>query len=63
VTFALLPDSGSTAILRLVSTDKSISGTVTATGIMTYRITPVGTLTRISEEYQEGSTSLTLTYQ
>ena len=63
VTFALLPDSASTAILRLVSTDKSISGTVTATGFMTYRITPVGTLTRISEEYQEGSTSLTLTYQ
>lgn len=62
VNYAVQPDSASTALLRILVTQKTTGGTTTMTGIGTYRMTPAGGLTRLSEEIQSGSTALTLRY-
>ena len=62
VNYALQPDSASTALLRILVTQKTSGGTTTMTGIGTYRVTPAGGLTRLTEEIQTGSTALTLRY-
>lgn len=62
VTFALVPETASTSLLKVISADKSTSGGVEATTIATFRITPAGALTPLSEEYQSGAMALTLRY-
>ncbi len=62
VNYAVQPDSASTALLRILVTQKTTGGTTKMTGIGTYRMTPAGGLTRLSEEVQSGSTALTLRY-
>lgn len=62
VTYAVQPDSGSTALLRILVTQKTPGGTTTMTGISTYRMTPAGGMTRLTEEVQSGATALTLRY-
>jgi hypothetical protein len=63
MTFALLPDTASSAILQLIFTDRSTTGAVIGTATQTYRIALNGTLTRLSEQYQDSTGSMTLTYQ
>ena len=62
VSYAVQPDTAATALLRLVLTQRTAGGSVTSTDVQTYRMTPAGALTRLSEEYQEGSSALTLRY-
>jgi hypothetical protein len=62
VSYAVQPDSASSALLRILVTEKTTTGTTTSTTISTYRMTPAGTLTRLTEEFQSGSTALTLRY-
>lgn len=61
-TFVLEPDTASTALLKIIHIEKDTSGTVTSTNTSTFRMTPAGALTRLSETILEGSTTLTLTY-
>ncbi len=49
VSFALEPDTASTALLKIISVDKNTLGSTTFTNTVTFRMTPSGTLTRISE--------------
>lgn len=62
VGYAVQPDTASTALLRVVVTERTTSGTVSATTIESFRITPAGALTRLTQEYQEGRTAITLRY-
>ncbi|MGE5339756.1 MAG: hypothetical protein ACM3PU_18175 [Gemmatimonadota bacterium] len=63
IAYSLLPDTSSTAILQLIVTDRTTTGALIGTTIASYRIGLDGALTRLSEQYQDGSGSITLTYQ
>ena len=60
--YVLQPDTGSTAILKVIVIDKTSSGATEGTSISSFRITPAGALTPLTEDYQEGRTSLNLRY-
>ena len=62
VSFALVPETSSSSLLKVISTDKTTGGAVEATTIQTFRITPEGALTPLTEEFQSGATALTLRY-
>lgn len=62
VSFALAPETSSSALLKVVSVDKTPGGAVEGTTIQTFRITPEGALTALTEEYQSGAMALTLRY-
>ena len=61
-TFVLEPDTASTALLKIIEVERNTSNTVTSTSTTTFRITPAGNLTRISETLVKDATSLTVTY-
>jgi hypothetical protein len=61
-TFVLEPDTSSTALLKIIRIEKDTANTVTSTSTITFRMTPAGALTRISEIDLQGTTTLTLTY-
>lgn len=61
-TFVLEPDTSSTALLKIIRIEKDTNNTTTSTSTITFRMTPAGALTRISEVDAQGSNSLTLTY-
>ena len=61
-TFVLEPDTASTALLKIIEVERNTSNTVTSTSTITFRMTPAGALTRLSETVLEGTTSLTVTY-
>ena len=61
-TFVLEPDTSSTALLKIIRIEKDTANTVTSTSTTSFRMTPAGALTRISEIDLQGTTSLTLTY-
>ena len=61
--YVLEPDTASTALLKIVNVEKDTYGTTTSTQTLTFRITPTGGLTRLSEVGSEGNTALTLSYQ
>lgn len=61
-TFVLEPDTASTALLKIIQVQKDTSNTVTSTSTTTFRMTPAGGLTRLSETLLQGNTSLTATY-
>lgn len=48
MTFALEADTSSTALLKLIHTERNTAGTMTNQSISTYRMTPAGGLTDIS---------------
>ena len=62
VGYAVQPDTASTALLRVVITDRPSGGAVSATTIATFRMTPAGSLTRLTEEFQQGGSALTARY-
>jgi len=62
VSYALQPDTANTALLKVIATRKTTSGSTYSTDITTFRMTPSGVLTLVSEQYQESSSSLTITY-
>jgi hypothetical protein len=62
VSYVLQADTADTALLKVISTEKTTLGTTESTAIGTYRVTPAGGLTKLKEEYQQGSAALTLTY-
>lgn len=62
VSYVLEPETASTALLKLVQVNKNTAGTVTTNSTLTFRITPAGGLTRLSESAVSGTTSLTITY-
>ncbi len=61
--FVLEPDTASTALLKIIEIEEDTYGTTTSTNTLTFRITPAGGLTRLSEVGSEGNTSLTISYQ
>lgn len=62
VSYALLPDTASTALLDIIQVDKNLSGATTLTTTLRFRISPAGELTRLSEQAIDDTTHLTLTY-
>ncbi len=62
VSYVLEPDTASTALLKIILTERDNANSETSRSTATFRITPSGALTRISESFIEGSTSLTLSY-
>lgn len=62
VSYALEADSATTALLRIVGTDRDTGGNTTATTTARYRLTPAGALTPISEVSVDSSGTLNVTY-
>jgi hypothetical protein len=62
VSYVLEPDTASTALLKIIHSERDNSNTETYRSTVTFRMTPTGTLTRISESGVQGSTSITLTF-
>lgn len=62
VSYVLEPDTASTALLKIILTEKDNSNNETSRSTVTFRMTPAGALTRISESSVQGSTAITLTY-
>jgi len=60
--FVLQPDTASTALLKIIQTDKNTSGTPKMISTVSFRMTPAGALTRLSETGVGGTTNLTITY-
>lgn len=61
-TFVLEPDTSNTALLKIIEIERNGSGTTTSTSTTTFRMTPAGALTRLSESVVEGSSSLNISY-
>jgi hypothetical protein len=61
-TYVLEPDTTATALLKIIIAERDTSNTLTSTSTITFRMTPAGDLTRISETSLQGPTSLTLNY-
>ena len=62
VSYVLEADTASTALLKIIRIEKDTSNTTTATIISTYRVTPSGEITRISQSNTENSGSVTISY-
>lgn len=62
VSYALTPDTSTTALLKIISVEKSASSAVQSTSILTFRMTPAGVLTPLKEELQNSTSALTVTY-
>lgn len=62
VSFALAPDTATTALLKITQVDKDTLGSTVMTATANFRMTPAGGLTRLSETGVDGTTTLTLTY-
>ena len=60
--YVLEADAASTALLSLVIEDINTSNVTTNKSTAQFRITPIGTFTRIKETIVEGTTTLTFTY-
>jgi hypothetical protein len=63
VSYVMEPDTASTAILKIISTDRNNSGTTLSTSTVTLRVTTSGQITFVSETLAQTNVSLTLTYQ
>jgi hypothetical protein len=63
VSYVLEPDTTSTALLKIIRVEKDTSGTTSSSSIISFRMTPAGSLTRLSEsELMPNGTALTITY-
>ena len=62
VSFLLAADTESTALLRLTSVDKNLSGDIVSTSTSEYRMTPAGDLTHLKDTGMDAIFSLTFTY-
>jgi hypothetical protein len=61
--FVLEPDTASTALLKIMVTETDTYGATTSTTTLTFRMTPAGSLTRLSEVGSVDGDSLTISYQ
>jgi hypothetical protein len=61
--YVLEPDTASTALLKIVNVEKDTYGTTTFTQTLTFRITPTGGLTRLSDAGFDDNSTLTISYQ
>lgn len=64
LTYVLQPDTASTALLKLIETEKNTSGVMTSQTISTFRITPAGGITALSlsNVIPSDNTNLLVTY-
>lgn len=62
VSYALQPDTADTALLKVITTRKTTSGSTYSTDISIFKMTPAGALTPVSEQYQDSNSALTITY-
>lgn len=62
VSYALQPDTADTALLKVVTTERTTTGALESTSTQTFRMTPAGALTPVSEETTTSSYALTLRY-
>lgn len=62
LSFAIQPETSTTALLKLIEVEKDNAGNTTSTSTITFRLTPAGSMTRLSETTVSGTTALTLTY-
>jgi hypothetical protein len=60
--FTVEPDTASTALLKIISTDYSSGGSQTSSTIATFRMTTAGTLTRLNDSTVSSEGTLTFTY-
>jgi len=60
--YVLEPDTAQTAILKMTSIDKDNSGAIESTGMVAYRVTPAGSITRLYETYLSDSSNLRISY-
>lgn len=60
--FTVEPDTASTALLKIISTDYSSGGSQTSTSVVTFRMTPAGTLTRLNDSTVSSQGTLNFTY-
>lgn len=63
VSFVMEPDTASTALLKILRIEKDPSGITTSSSSISFRMTPSGSLTRLSEtEVAPDGTALTIKY-
>ena len=62
ISWSLEPDTATTALMKLTQTIRSNTGVLTATAVDTFRVTPAGAVTRISQTAVTANGTLTLTY-
>lgn len=62
VSYVLEPDTASSALLKLIRIEKDTTGTTTSTSTLSFRMTPEGGLTRLSESTLTSTGTLTITY-
>jgi len=62
VSYVLEPDTASSALLKLIRIEKDTTGTTTSTSTLSFRMTPGGGLTRLSESTLTSTGTLTITY-
>ena len=62
VAWAVLPEGSDTALFRITSTAANADGSPPSVTVETYRMSTAGTLTRLTEEYRDSSSQLTLTW-
>lgn len=62
VSFSIEPDTATTALLKIIETEKDTLNTVVSTDIIVYRITPSGTLTKIYETYVDDVDNLRIDF-
>lgn len=62
VTYALEPETASTAIFKMIRVSKKVGSATTQTTTHIYRITPLGDLIELSSTFEDGTQSFTMTY-
>lgn len=60
--YSLEPDTAATAILKLITTEKDVSGTVVSTSVSIFRLTPSGEITSLSGTFVSSTSNLRMTY-
>jgi hypothetical protein len=61
-TYALEPDTASTALLKFIFAEKDTDGDTTSTDTFVFRVTPSGAITPISETSTSSNQTITITY-
>jgi hypothetical protein len=61
-TYAILPDTATTAFFKIIETEKDTFGATTCTSSIPFRITPTGAATRLCETGVAGNVGLTVAY-
>lgn len=62
VSYSVQPDTAVTALLKIIQVDKDLIGLPVMTTTSLFRITPTGSITRLSETAIDGTGTLTITY-